>query len=186
MPIEDFQNDLKKIPIEQVLFKHLLSGECAALSNEQYLSLKEKVASFFDVSTAEVIVVGSAKLGFSIKDTKLYTPFDENESDIDVAVISSDAFDKIWREVHRYTKTGTFFPKKDEFQNYLYDGWIRPDKMPPDDIFKFANEWRLFFRSLTKSGDYGGIKIAAGLYKSWYYLENYQQKSLEICKTKTV
>jgi hypothetical protein len=58
---------------------------------------------------------------------------------------------------------------------------MRPDKLPPAASFRRAQEWWEFFRSMTSSGAFGPYKITGALYKSWHFLESYQQKCVIDC-----
>ena len=126
-------------------------------------------------------MVGSAKLGFSIAFNKRYRVFCDS-SDIDMVLLSPSLFDKIWKEVYSYESQKNFWPESSEFKEYLFKGWIRPDKLPKSDIFTLGNEWFEFFRGLTSSGRYGRFNIRAGLYKDWHFLEGYQSICVEQCK----
>ncbi len=68
------------------------------------------------------------------------------------------------------------------FREYLFRGWLRPDKLPADLDFPLSNEWFEFFRSLQTSGEYGGYKIAAGIYLSEHFWEEYVGSALSECR----
>lgn len=92
---EQFEKDLSVLSSIQIVRKHIISGECCILSQPKYFDLRSEVADHFGLHPNEILVVGSAKLGFSVVPHKLYRPFCD-ESDIDVAIVSSTLFDKIW------------------------------------------------------------------------------------------
>ena len=119
--------------------------------------------------------MGSAKTGFSIAPDKRYRPFGET-SDIDVVICSSTLFDAIWKDVFDYWARGENWPSLGAFRKYLFRGWMRPDKLPPAASFQRAQDWWEFFRTVTSSGSFGPYKITGALYKSWHFLESYQQK----------
>jgi hypothetical protein len=151
------------------------------MSAGAYFALKERVAQHFGIHTSEVVVVGSSKLGFSIVPDKRYRPFGET-SDIDVALSSGGLFDEFWRDVFNYWARGEVWPGLTDFRKYLFRGWMRPDKLPPSNSFGRSKEWWEFFRQLAVGGDFGPYKITGALYKSWHYLETYQQKCVRDCK----
>ncbi len=66
--IEKFKSDLH-LPTVAVIRKHIIFGDCWVFGNDKYYELKADVAEHFHVHPNEVLVVGSAKLGFSIAPT---------------------------------------------------------------------------------------------------------------------
>lgn len=178
--MEEFQSDLKKLDSLQIVRKHVFNGSCHILNNSEYSQLKEEVCEQFDIEFNDVLVVGSGKLGFSIKPQRRYGNFN-NESDIDLAVVSTVLFQKIWKEAYLYQKSGAYWPKSEDFFRYLSVGWIRPDKLPSSDYFTFTGQWWDFFNKLTTSEKYGPYKIRGGLYQSWFFLQEYQKICVEQC-----
>ncbi len=171
--MERFKKDLGRISIGEIVQKHITSGSCYVLEEGKYFDLKNQVATHFKIHPTEVIMVGSGKLGFSIVHEKRYRPFGDT-SDLDLAIISPDLFDTIWRLVYEYRNQGGYWDGERVFKDYLFRGWIRPDKLPPSDLFEIGKNWWDFFRNLTKTNAFGPYKISAGLYRSWYFLESYQ------------
>ncbi|HEX8451606.1 MAG TPA: hypothetical protein VF647_05895 [Longimicrobium sp.] len=179
--IARFKNDLALMNPPQLVRKYVAFGDAYILPDDQFFSLKEEVAHHFQVHPNQVFLVGSAKLGFSIARRKRYRPFTDT-SDIDVAVVSDRLFDGIWEDVFRYRYQVGYWPQESEFKNYLFRGWIRPDKLPPANSFRLGAEWWAFFSELTSSGRYGVYKIAAGLYRSDFFFESYQSICVSECQ----
>ena len=180
--LKEFKKDLKSdLSSIQIVRKHIIFGECYGLSRQNYFDLRSKVAKKFGLHPNEVLVV-SAKLGFSIVPDKEYNRFSE-DSDIDVALVSSKLFDKYWNQVFSYKKENPYW-EDDEFITYLFQGWIRPDKLPPSKSFSLRKDWWDFFQSMTSSGRYGNYNIRGGLYQSYFFLENYQKICIQKCKKK--
>jgi hypothetical protein len=179
--IRGFRADLAHGDPSDLVRKHITSGECFALSPGSYYELKARIAKEFGIHPSEVVVVGSAKLGFSLAPDKRYRPFGET-SDIDIALCSSNLFDACWRDVFDYWARPEFWPSIEDFRRYLFRGWMRPDKLPPERSFVRSQEWWEFFRKLTSEGTFGPYKIRGALYKSWHFLESYQQKCVRDCK----
>jgi predicted nucleotidyltransferase len=175
-----FREDLSVLTSVQMIRKHVIYGECAVISSAQYFDLRSEVADRYEVHPNEVLVVGSGKLGFSIAPTKLYRPFTDT-SDIDVVIVSPKLFDRIWKAVHHYWDHGGYWERSAQFKAYLFQGWIRPDKLPPSRAFELANEWWQFFNSLSSTGRYSIYKIAGALYRDWYFLEAYQLRGVSAC-----
>ena len=162
--IKTFKDDLAcQSPIE-IARKHIVFGECAVISPETYFCLRDTVAKNFSLHPNDVLVVGSAKLGFSIAPKKRYQFFGDS-SDLDVAIISNHFFDLVWKDVHRYSSQGGYWEGKNDFNKFLFRGWIRPDMLPSDQNFKFAGEWWEFFNSLSASREFDITKISGAIYK---------------------
>ena len=181
--LNQFKEDLNKYTSIQIVRKHIIFGECCELSQQDYFDLRSEVAKNFGLHPNEVLVVGSAKLGFSIVPDKEYDLFSDESSDIDVALVSSTLFDEYWNHVFGFKKKNPYW-NENEFVNYLFQGWIRPDKLPPSKSFSLRKDWWDFFQSMTSSGRYGNYNIRGGLYQSYFFLENYQKICIQKCKKK--
>jgi hypothetical protein len=159
----------------------LIFGSCVQLDDDRYFALKAAVAERFAIHPNEIIVVGSTKLGFSIAPIKRYRAFGE-DSDIDVAIVSPQLFDRIWHEVLRYLDSAASWQTREEFARYFVRGWLRPDKLPSGPHFEFTNDWFDFFRVLSNSRQYGDIKISGAIYRDWVFLEQYQESCIVKCR----
>jgi len=194
--INDFKSDLANKPEEYVLRKNVIFGECFHLDSKKYYELKQEIANKFNLHPSCILMVGSGKLGFSLSEKivrdeqgqeierkERYREFSEN-SDLDIAIVSPLLFDKYWLDIYKHART--WYCDK-QFKDYLFSGWIRPDKFPPtSDEFKLRKEWFEYFEELSSSSRYGRYSISAGLYKDWHFLESYQLKSISQCKSMLV
>lgn len=161
--------------------KYLCHGNSPILNEEKLFHIKHKISCKFGIHPNEVILTGSAKLGFSIAPNKNYRDFNE-ESDIDIAIISNKLFEKFWFDLLEFNISTTRKTTEEqklyfEFIEYLFKGWIRPDKFP----FSFAGkqEWFKFFNDLTHEiYEYGEHKISAGIYKDFTTFELYNKKNI--------
>lgn len=179
--LEEFKKLVSKYSVKRVVQEHLVSGACHTMEDSIYHDLRSEVASEWHIHPNEIIVVGSGKLGFSIKKEKRYEPFDR-ESDYDIAIICSDLFDYFWRLAFRYTNRYYIWRKRDEFHAYMVTGWMRPDMLPSEDFYE-RSRWEAFFDDLSTRTKYGRHKMKAGLYKSWEHLEAYQAVCVGECKS---
>lgn len=158
--------------------KHITFGETSILSRETHFQLRRKIAAELGIHPLDVVVVGSAKLGFSIKPTRRYGEF-EDRSDIDVAVVSERLFCRHWADLRAFIDSGGYWEKLGRFREKFFDGWIRPDLMPGN-THKPAADWWNFFRGLTSH--LGTYKINAGIYHDWTCLERYQTRAVVGCR----
>jgi hypothetical protein len=176
--ITAFQEDIRSRDPLTVVQRHITGGSTVALTEDQHHQLRARVAENFEgLHPNDVIVVGSAKLGFSIAPGQRYRPFGD-QSDIDIAIVSRDLFEAIWRAAFDYATTGGYWEARARFEHYLSRGWIRPDKLPPIPV---AQEWWEFFRVLTNSKAFGPYRIRAGVFHSWHFLETYHVQTVEQC-----
>ena len=173
----EFQNDLPNMSPSALYARHIIRPESAVLTVAGSNELQTRFKAAFG-ATVEVRLVGSASCGFSLKQTQRYTPFDFARSDLDVAMVDRELFDNIWQDVHEFVNKNKYWAKLDDFRLYLYDGWIRPDYLPP----RIGGRWFDFFRMLQSQRIFGDLEIRAGLYASEYYLEYYQCKNILTCK----
>jgi len=87
--IDAVKGQLKTTENFEMVQRFITSGEWFLLDSESYFELKSLVASQFGLHHSQVLITGSAKLGFSIAPTKRFRHF-RDESNIDVAIISQD------------------------------------------------------------------------------------------------
>ncbi len=195
--IARFKSDLCKLPTEDVFARYIAPDYCAGLTQVDERTLRERIAGQFKIQTEHVLIVGSAKLGFTLRhkparepdeeDRPAFSPFSEN-SDVDVAIISSDLFDNIWKRCFEFWHTSgygnapAYWPGGRQFRDYIFRGWMRPDKLPSEGGFRYRAEWFDIFRRLTSERAAGDYKIAAGLYRESYFLERYQYIALNECR----
>ncbi|MEU2176005.1 hypothetical protein ABZ552_17405 [Nocardia sp. NPDC019219] len=181
-----FRESLVKYDPLTVVQRHITSGSCIMLPEEQYTELKQRISSHLEVHHSSILVVGSAKLGFSIAPAKRWMRFSER-SDLDVAIVSSELYIAVWKELAALVSTDPVLDwpsrKKFRFLDRKLHGWIRPDLLPRSAALPLADEWFEYFRQLTASGDCGPYKITAGLYFDMYFLEAYQSRAVSSCRS---
>jgi hypothetical protein len=200
---------ISEMPLEQVFQKHLIDGSSVFFTdhlkqaNWEY-QLRHKLAETLNTSINDVVIVGSAKLGFSVK-TREFNVFDfsfsqtgnpQDKSDIDVAVVNkklfeattesifhlSRHFDNDW--IHEYWRINQYYgtPRDifSKYTHYLARGWLRPDFMPGK--FLAYASWRPICDDWYKKLD--RRKVSVGFYSDWVYLKHYQMDNLQNVRTK--
>jgi hypothetical protein len=177
-----FKEDLSTEETLTIVNKYITHGSSVLLDDETYFSLKNEVAKQFNIHTTNIFMVGSAKMGFSIKTSRRFLPFG-NSSDIDIAIISNALFEQIWKEVYSFQNESGWWPEAKGFRKYLFKGWIRPDFLPTGKSFALAQQWWEFFRRVTESGSFGPYKVNAGVYHSIFFFESYQSICINECKS---
>ena len=192
MTPDEFRKRILIDSTETMLNEILLSDEAKHVSPDQIIYIKKKLSEKFNVpiDIIKLIVVGSAKLGFSISEKKLkdksslsrYRAFGP-ASDIDIAIVCQPIFEKIWNELTQYSFSVPFAPwQSTKFGDYLVCGWIRPDHFPKRVRLRKCDDWWDTFRLLSSKQVLGRRTIRAGLYYNMEQLKIYQSKALTECK----
>lgn len=160
-------------------------------NEDAYYSFRKKIADKFDINFHEIFITGSGKLGFSPRKGKLF----DYDSDIDVAIISSELYDKIMSYIHEYqmnlreNRVAVSSKELDSYHKFLEYGaigWMRPDKLPSSfRIKEIRKDWFDFFDSISYGkSEVGNYKVTAGAFKSYAHLEKYILSDLRSIRTK--
>lgn len=192
-----FKADLNALSFDEMFAKYVAPDKCHGLPDIDEKSLRQTVADRFCVGVESVIIVGSAKIGFTLthksaknsleEDRPPFSPFSD-QSDVDVAIVSDALFDEIWKHSFEfwhssgYSKAATYWPRGINFREYIFRGWMRPDMLPNEASIAIKNEWFEFFRSVTNDGFAGEYPVKGGLYREEYFLRKYQSQSMEKAK----
>jgi hypothetical protein len=174
-----FRDDLATFDTGTLVQRHITTGPSYLLDEAKYHLLRARVAAEFGLHANEILMVGSAKLGFSIVKDKRYRAFGE-ESDIDIAIVSSALFDDFALATFDFWRQHQYWPRYQKHLEYQFRGWIRPDYLPNG--LTRGQAWWEFFRRLTSEGLFGPYRIRAGLYKSWHFLDSYHAICIDECR----
>lgn len=182
--VDAFRRDLRELPPERVVRKHITTGNPVHLGYDEYIDLKERIAGEFSVHPNSVVVVGSVRLGFTLKPKNRYR--ERKPVDIDVAIVSARLFASYWDTVFLAVRADPNWIAKDKgrmkFMRDLFQGWINPTTLPSERRFQFAQRWTNFFDGLTRTREFGIRKISGRLYKDWARLEAYQEIFVSQCQ----
>jgi hypothetical protein len=198
MTIENFKNDCVLENSDVVVQKYLIEGESFFFKkfyndNEEF-SFKKELANSLNVHIRDIAIIGSGKLGYSIKpDENSFYQFksfdfnhthdsDNEKSDLDVAIISSRLFDKQLVSIYEHTDCyrDTEFNSKGKrasFGRYILQGWLNTEHIP--DGYVISNEiieaQNIFENKYKREINYG-------IYKSWYFFEKYHINNIDRLK----
>lgn len=179
--VQEFRAALTALEIREVVRKYITTGMPAVITEYDYYDLRRDVAKEFQLHPNAVILVGSCRVGFSLKPEKRYAPSQSN-SDLDLALVSVERFDDFWDRVFHYAKSNPSWDQRGRFERSLFDGWIDPRWLPPVPRFTEAKRWAEFFDSLMRSRRFGIRRITARLYRTWERLESYQERMVQRCR----
>lgn len=183
-----------------VVKKYLIDGESyffSKLGEEPYgeFHFKKDIAAALKVHIRDIVIVGSAKLGFSIKpqiidknilylfkefDSQCREDPDAEPSDIDVAIVSDKLFNEQLENLYEYTQGYKSYRddgKHGKLADYVLKGWLRPDYVPrcyciSTGINKVLEGYRKKYKR----------KVNIGIYKSWFFFENYHKNNIQNIK----
>jgi len=177
--IKLFKADLKKsnFSSERIVSKYITFGNPYIFNNDpdKFYELKEGIANYYNIRPSCVKMAGSAKLGFSLKQEKLWEHI-TLDSDIDAVVISNYLFDDYWKKILSYYNPNQISMLTPEQRNdytqlrkYLFKGWLRLDLLAPG-IPGIKDHF-----DLTKKlyNVYDNRKVAIGFYRSEDFFEYY-------------
>jgi hypothetical protein len=211
--VESFKADIKhgKLNTEEIFQKFLIDGptyffEKDKSSSKEYL-IRSIIAEAFSVHIGDVLIIGSAKLGFSLKPQNLFKEFDslyattklnKDKSDIDIAVVSDNLYENIGRKLYNFTgayqnkwKANEYYSEEKAKQfpvpicykyfEYYTKGWFRPDFKPQG--FEFCSKGKyeelkgILYNNLNR-------KIGIAIYKDWFYFKDYHISNIDKLKLK--
>ena len=115
-------------------------GNCPAI----YEAVRFWLSTQLDVHAKEISLIGSARLGKSLKPEKLGEPFSNYESDLDLFIVSSDLFERLKEDFYRWLsdfESGQVKPRNNRAAYYWRDnkkqlpmniqrGFIFSDRIP--------------------------------------------------------
>lgn len=142
--------------------------------------LRQHISSALQTDPQSILVVGSAKLGFSLNPDSFPRPFTAT-SDVDVAVIDEALFDQIWTALlkwnypRRYALMGVDLRWVRDRVNDLYWGWFRPHRLRfegllfPEElrpIRDISTSWAGAFRGLARLREFATRNVSGRLYRT--------------------
>jgi hypothetical protein len=136
-------------------------------------NIANEISTEFGISChpLHVVVCGSAHLGFSASPgEKIGKQFSLGMSDIDVAILLPELFDRWWFELVR---PQVVLHKRSLIARHLLNGYINP-KLVCDSTTTGKRWWELFRRL-----DAGGLKKVRGrIYRDPQFMQNYHRLSV--------
>ncbi|QMU67655.1 hypothetical protein [Streptacidiphilus sp. P02-A3a] len=165
----------------------LFDGTPAAWPQElSYIRWRHLVATELGVDPMAVQLVGSARLGYSLNPKKNFRKF-HSGSDLDIAVISPELFDRAWRELRRIIAEKIFPNRtKDYLRKLVFEECIALDIVLPR--LSFGEQWSrsrdIFIQDLGET--FSNCEVNYRLYRNHGSLRNYQVKSVNIARDRAI
>lgn len=152
---------------------------------------RNELASSLGTSAADIRVVGSGRLGFSMKPSVHLRPFLDT-SDIDVVVVDAGLFDYLWMELlqaayPRPPTTSRLVGWLSKRRAELYTGWLTPLEITldrsifgvrADAVLQFRARWFNALKLAARLPSRRHSDIKGRLYRTWTFAELYHLNSL--------
>ena len=147
-----------------------------------WIHWKTILAQGIEVDPHDIVLTGSAAVGFSLNPSKNFREFHE-KSDIDCGVISPHHFELAWRylrqrraswlSINSQTKSAIRSHK----ENYVFAGTIATDKILA--LLPFGKTWQAALDKVENMGPIGGREVKLRIYKDYDALRYYQAHGIE-------
>lgn len=178
-----FINDLESKPPSLVAMKWVIERTPHIFSNSRidYITWKEQLSRKIQIDGKSITFTGSSCTGFSLNPYKNFKKFDD-ESDIDIAIISNHYFDISWHCLrnlgsNRYRlKVEQKTSIDDHVNRLIYWGTIATDKIL--EILPFGAAWFAELQSMSKYPPTEGRDINIRIYKDFESLKAYHVNNL--------
>lgn len=178
MAFADYRRDLlsEDFDVNYVLDRYFHSGQSSVFAGappEAEVSMTGDIArSLFNafavrVHPLQIIICGSAHLGFSPVPDKLGKPFDPAKGDIDVAVISQEIFESTWNELQ---SIGLDSAIRATVARDLFWGFINPANIR--EVAEHGKRWWNAFGGLKTERAAG---IRGRLYRNFWSMQSYHR-----------
>lgn len=195
MQVSEFKNYCIDLEPDIIVQKFIIDGSSYYFDKIQLgdeFEFKKEIANILKVHIRDIVIVGSGKLGFSIKPDEsipgegffLFKKFDydyelnesEKKSDLDIAIVSSQLFDKEIENLYGHTGSYKSFIGKDRnyFAQYTLKGRFIIKYLPTD--FPLSKEIEIVQKNYKMK--YGGRDVNLEIYKSWYFFETYHKNNI--------
>jgi len=192
--VVEFKTALLTRPLNEIVDNYIFSGEPFAFRNQPtaLATLRGHLSSTLPLNENNVVIVGSAQVGFSLSPDTFFRPF-SNSSDIDVLVVDEQLFDTIWKTMLRWHYPRRWWLDGSDWkwaklrQKELYWGWFTPDKLRFDgltlpEILKpvrdLSTGWFNAFRSLSRYREFSRRDVSGRLYRTWEHAHLYHESGL--------
>lgn len=178
MGFPDYKKDLAndEVDINYILDRYFHSGESHAFVGAppgEEAKLKNEVARALyaafqiRVHPYQLVICGSAHLGFSPVPDKFGKPFDPANTDIDLAVVSPELFDQWWTELQT---SGLDEPTRTVVSRDLFFGFMNPANIR--DVSSCGMKWWQVFGGIKTDRAQG---VRGRLYRNFWSMQSYHR-----------
>ena len=196
---EEFKSLLLRESLETIVKTHVFSGVPYVFRDNPHLLdiLRNHLSKLMPIDKMNIIVVGSARTGFSLSPDAFPRAF-STTSDIDVLIVDTALFDTMWKTMLKwhYPRRTSGLARTDSSwakarRKELYWGWFVPSKIHFDGLSlpaalqpmrDIATNWFNAFRSLSKYREFSRRNVSGRLYRTWEHALLYHTYGLRQIK----
>src|SRR5690349_9620535 len=152
--LSDFWKEFSAVgqEVDYFVTARLLDGIPTMWPHElSYIRWRHLVATQLGVDPMAIQLVGSARLGYSINPKKNFRKFNAT-SDLDIAVVSPELFEKVWTELRQIIEDRIFDGNKNYLRKLIFEECIALDIILPR--LSFGERWSRLRDDFVK--DLGG------------------------------
>jgi len=153
------------------------------------------VRQYLNIPTAEITVIGSGKVGFSLSPDNYPRPFFEH-SDLDVMIVDEGLFDEVWHCLIGWNYPRQALAWKDYVwarhrRDEIFWGWIVPTMIEFEPVVHLPqalrplrdlkDRWFRAFQSLSRLVDHPELatrRVTGRLYRTWKHALMYHVDGL--------
>ncbi|NLS02341.1 hypothetical protein HGP14_03015 [Rhizobium sp. P32RR-XVIII] len=148
---------------------------------EQWISWKSELAAGIDVDPRDIVLTGSAAIGFSLNPYKRFKAYDA-KSDIDCGVVSPHHFDVAWRQLRKMRPQWLSLPRASREainihrENYIFAGTIATERILP--ILPFGRRWKAALEKMSTRDPTLNRDVKLRIYKDYDALRQYHAHNI--------
>lgn len=152
-----------------------------------WIEWKRTLSDLIDVDPQDIVMTGSAAVGFSLNPYKGFKSFDEN-SDFDCGIISDHYFDVAWRYLRQLRVSWLSLPSKSREaikshrKNHVFAGTIAADSMLA--LLPFGQNWQAALDKMALIDPTKGREVKLRIYRDYESLRYYQANGVERLRDK--
>ncbi len=192
---EEFKAILKAQSLSEIVREYIFTGEPFAFQKNpaSMVKIRRHLTSRLPLAADNIFVIGSAKLGFSLNPDSYFHAFSD-ESDIDIAIVDTDLFDKVWLNLldwHYPRRITGLDPINSKWagdrKKDIYWGWITPHKIryeglnfpkTLEPLRDLSAKWFDAFQSFSAYTEFVSRRMESRLYRSWDHALRYHVEGL--------
>jgi hypothetical protein len=147
-----------------------------------WIKWKTELARGLGIDPYDIVLTGSAAIGYSLNPKKGYKPFD-NSSDVDCGVISQYHFEVAWRYLRQLRPAWLSLPPESKRalvahqKTYVFAGTIATDSILA--LLPFGSEWQGVLDAMARRSPTTNRDIRLRIYRDYDSLRHYQASGIE-------